>query len=108
MAISCEGKTAWIIVLAVYSGLLTGGLIGYCALKCIKSRLSKVNKNLKGGRIEIYDYCIMMHSGLDPSKKILNISYTFGKYYAYSMAHWLQNHLLECHSGTLSVQNVGF
>ena len=73
MAISCEGKTAWIIVLAVYSGLLTGGLIGYCALKCIKSRLSKVNKNLKGGRIEIYDYCIMMHSGLDPSK-ILNIS----------------------------------
>ena len=58
MAISCEGKTAWIIVLAVYSGLLTGGLIGYCALKCIKSRLSKVNKNLKGGRITVLQYTV--------------------------------------------------
>ena len=58
MAISCEGKTAWIIVLAVYSGLLTGGLIGYCALKCIKSRLSKVNKNLKGGRITVLRYTV--------------------------------------------------
>ena len=40
MAISCEGKKTWIIVLAVYSGLLTGGIIGYLLIKWLKSRVN--------------------------------------------------------------------
>ena len=38
--VDCSGKSTWIIVLAVYSGVLTGGLVGYLVYKFVKSRVS--------------------------------------------------------------------
>ena len=38
--VDCTGKSTWIIVLAVYSGVLTGGLVGYLVYKFVKSRVS--------------------------------------------------------------------
>ena len=38
--VDCTDKSTWIIVLAVYSGVLTGGLVGYLVYKFVKSRVS--------------------------------------------------------------------
>lgn len=46
MAIDCDSARTWLIVFAVYSGLLTGALIGFLIIRFLKR---KVNRSTVGG-----------------------------------------------------------
>ena len=51
MATDCDTEKAWVTGLAVYSGLLTGALIGYLLFLFVKRKVNKVGVAREGGNI---------------------------------------------------------
>ncbi len=42
MAVSCEAAKTWLVILGVYSGLLTGALLGLLLLKFLRRKVKTI------------------------------------------------------------------